>query len=57
MRIKVYWEYPDFYTSEDDDTSTIIEEPDDATEEQIEKDVRETALEHFDWSYERIDKR
>ena len=52
MEIRVHWEYPDFYTNEYDKTYEDIELDDDSTEEEIEKEAKEVAFEHFDWSWE-----
>lgn len=52
MKIRVHWEYPDFYTDEHDKTYEDIEIDYDSTEEEIEKEAKEVAFEHFDWSWE-----
>lgn len=53
MKIRVYWDFPD-YAVNSDDCYEDIDEPNDANESQIETDAKETAFEHFDWSYEKI---
>lgn len=50
MKVRVYWESPDYYQPPED-TYEDIELPDDYTEEEIEREVKEVALEHFGWSY------
>ena len=52
MKIRVYWDYPDFYTSGENDYEDV-EMPDNASEEELEKAAAETALEHFEWSWEK----
>lgn len=55
MKIRVSWDSPDYYQLPED-TYEDIEVDDNATEEEIEKEVAEVALEHFGWSYEILTK-
>lgn len=55
MKVRVYWDFPD-YDMPNSECFEDIEEPDTASEKQIEYDAKEIAFEHFDWSYERIDR-
>lgn len=41
MKVRVYWEYPNFATHLGEQNY-----------EDIEQEVKEVALEHFGWSYE-----
>lgn len=52
MKIRVYWDYPDIYTSGENDYEDV-EVPDDASEEEIDEAAAKTALEHFEWSWEK----
>ncbi len=52
MKIRVSWDSPDYYQLPED-----IEVDDNATEEEIEKAVKETAFEHFEYSYDILSKR
>ena len=51
MKIRVSWDSPDYYQPPED-TYEDIEVDDNANEEEIEKAVKETAFEHFEYSYE-----
>lgn len=53
MKIRVYWDYPDFYTNSED-TYEDVEVDDNATEDEIEQVAKEIALEHFEWSWDKI---
>lgn len=50
-KVRVYWDSPDYYQLPED-TYEDIEVDDSAIEEEIEKAVKETAFEHFEYSYE-----
>lgn len=56
MKARVYWEYPNFATHLGEQNYEDIELPDNYTEEEIEQEVKEVALEHFGWSYEMLTK-
>lgn len=51
MKIRVSWDSPDYYQPTED-TYEDIEVDDNATEEEIENVVKETAFEHFEYGYE-----
>lgn len=55
MKVRVSWDSPDYYQPPED-TYEDIEVDDNATEEEIEKAVKETAFEHFEYSYEILTK-
>lgn len=55
MKIRIYWEYPDFYISPYEDTYEDIQVSDNYTNDEIEKLAKEIALEHFGWSWERLE--
>ncbi|MCZ3537196.1 hypothetical protein L2827_01255 [Lactobacillus gasseri] len=50
MKVRVSWDSPDYYQPLED-TYEDIEVDDNATEEEIERAVKETAFEHFEYSY------
>lgn len=56
MKVRVSWESPDYYQPPED-TYEDIEIDDNATEEEIEKAVKETAFEHFEYGYEILSKK
>lgn len=56
MKVRVSWDSPDYYQPPED-TYEDIEVDDNATEEEIEKAVKETAFEHFEYSYEILSKK
>ena len=56
MKIRVSWDSPDYYQLPED-TYEDIEVDDNATKEEIEKAVKETAFEHFEYSYDILSKR
>ncbi|MGQ0436512.1 hypothetical protein [Lactobacillus gasseri] len=51
MKVRVSWDSPDYYQPTED-TYEDIEVDDNATEEEIENVVKETAFEHFEYSYD-----
>lgn len=53
MKIRVYWDYPDFYTNSED-TYEDVEVDNNATDDEIEQVAKETALEHFEWSWDKL---
>lgn len=53
MKVNVYWDFPDYAVS-DELCHDSFAEPDNAPTSQIERDARESAFEHFDWSWEKI---
>lgn len=56
MKVRVSWDSPDYYQPPED-TYEDIEVDDNATEEEIEKAVKETAFEHFEYGYEILSKK
>jgi hypothetical protein len=52
MKIRVWIQSPDNASFNEDD---IIEAPDNISDDELEEIARETALEHIDWGYERVD--
>lgn len=52
MKIRVWIQSPDNVSFNEDD---IIEVPDDISDDELAKVARETAFDHIDWGYERVD--
>lgn len=52
MKIKVWIQSPDNASFNESD---IIEVPDNISDDELEKVARETAFNHIDWGYERVD--
>lgn len=52
MKIKVWIQSPDNASFNESD---IIEVPDNISDDELEEVARETAFNHIDWGYERVD--
>ena len=52
MKIRVWIQSPDNTSFNEDD---IIEVPDNISNDDLEEAARETAFEHINWGYERVD--
>lgn len=52
MKIRVWIQSPDNASFNEDD---IIEVPDNISDDELEETARETAFDHIDWGYERVD--
>lgn len=52
MKIRVWIQSSDNASFNEDD---IIEVPDNISDDELEGTARETAFEHIDWGYERVD--
>ena len=52
MKIRVWIQSPNNASFNEDD---IIEVPDNISDDELEETARETAFEHIDWGYERVD--
>ncbi|MBB1099987.1 hypothetical protein H5R88_07740 [Limosilactobacillus sp. WF-MT5-A] len=52
MKIRVWIQSPDNASFNEDD---IIEVPDNISDDELEETAQETAFEHIDWGYERVD--
>lgn len=52
MKIRVWIQSPDNASFNED---YIIEVPDNISDDDLEEMARETAFEHVDWGYERVD--
>lgn len=52
MKIRVWIQSPDNASFNEDD---IIEVPDNISDDDLEEMARETAFEHVDWGYGRVD--
>lgn len=51
MKIRVWIQSPDNASFNEDE---IIEAPDNISDDDLEEIARETAFEHIDWGYERV---
>ncbi len=52
MKIRVWIQSPNNASFNEDD---IIEVPDNISNDDLEETARETAFDHIDWGYERVD--
>lgn len=52
MKIRVWIQSPNNASFNEDE---IIEVPDDISDDELEEAARETAFDHIDWGYERVD--
>lgn len=52
MKIRVWIQSPDNTSFNEND---IIEVPDNISDDDLEEAARETAFDHIDWGYERVD--